>query len=662
MSTLRVSVESDHLEKLIKTPLVGLAELVWNALDADADLVEITTLSNDAGGPDGLRVTDNGQGMNHERAELDFKKLGGSWKTTVTATDLGRALHGKHGQGRWAAYGIGESVVWDSIAKKTASTEGELEQLRIAGRRSALNEFNLSESRPAAEGAKTGTTVTVHELTKRAEKDLLRTDAAEELTTTFALYLEQYPVKVIWDDTELDPSLLQLDRVDVPLDVEGVDDEIVLVIIEWNRSVPRALHLCDASGMSYTHIQPGIHAPGFQFTGYLTWDGFKEHHNDVMLGEMAAEPIPAILEAAKDAMRAYFKKRTGDRGTELIAAWKADETYPYKTEPTTPIEHAERDLFEIVAVASASAVEAAEPKSRALSLRLLREALETSPATLRNVLAEVLDLPADQLEELGTLLERTTLSSLIAAARTITDRLDFLAGLEEIVFDSELRTYVKERSQLHRIMAAETWVFREEYALTADDHTLTTALKAHVELLGREDLAPADLTAEVVDDEGSRMVVDLMLSKVIEQPDNRREHVVIELKRPTVHIGMDEFTQIQKYASAVAADARFEQTDTHWEFWIVGDSIKQPVLDMQIEGAPPGMIVKNAKFTLRAVTWASVIQDARHRLRFVQKSLDYQSSQERGMTYLQLTHEKYLPEAALPAEVSPGNIEAVVVE
>jgi len=60
---------------------------------------------------------------------------------------------------------------------------------------------------------------------------------------------------------------------------------------------------------------------------------------------------------------------------------------------------------------------------------------------------------------------------------------------EEIEFDKELKKHVKERSQLHRILANETWVFREEYALTADDTTLTTELKAHTALLGREDLA-----------------------------------------------------------------------------------------------------------------------------------------------------------------------------
>jgi len=229
-------------------------------------------------------------------------------------------------------------------------------------------------------------------------------------------------------------------------------------------------------------IPPGIRAPGFELTAYICWGGFRDVLSQLVLGEMAQEPLPSIIDAAKEELRT-----------------------------TAPV------------------VEPADRQSRALALRLLKEAIERSPGTVHRVLQEVLDLPADRLEELRELLERSTLSAVSSAAHEITDRLDFLVGLEEIVFDAELRDRVRERSQLHRILANETWIFREEYALTGDDVTLRVALRNHIHLLGRDDLAPADLSAGVLDEHGRRVVVDIMLSRVVEQRRNHREHIVIEL-------------------------------------------------------------------------------------------------------------------------------------
>lgn len=650
MPKLTVAVEQDHLERLVKSPLVGLAELVWNALDADATSVSINTEENDAGGLEAVVVIDNGSGITPERATLAFGHLGGSWKKASAATDGGRALHGRLGQGRWAAYGLGGLVQWDSTADGLTGRQ----RITIEGQRGALREFTVSNAVSCPDGS-VGTTVRVENLTTKASAALAKPGVLAELTATFALYVQQYPVRIEWCGQALDPASLQRRTTNWELSVLGVDGPVRLTIIEWNTSVERALHLCDENSLSLGQIPPGVHAPGFEFTAYLAWHGFRENYSQVLLGEMAEEPFPSVLEAAKEALRDHFRARAAERGTELVQAWKADHTYPYKGEPADEVERAARDLFEIVAVAAAPVVEDVGPMARAFSLRLLREAIETSPDTLHEVMKEVLTLSEDRREELRLLLQRTTLSAIISSARAITDRLDFLIGLEAIVFDTELRKHVKERSQLHRILATETWLFREEYALTADDETLTSALKAHINLLGRADLAPEEAAAEVLDEHGRRAVVDLMLSRVIEQQAGHREHIVIELKRPTVHVGLDQFAQIQKYATAVAKDARFANTDTRWEFWIVGDVIDESVQMMAKQNnREPGVVVDSDRFIVRVVTWASVIQEARHRLQFVRKSLNYSSRTAHGMDYLQRTHGRYLPpEAAAEQAIEP---------
>ncbi|MFD9946266.1 ATP-binding protein [Nonomuraea sp. NPDC059023] len=651
MEQLIVSVEQDHLERLVKSPIIGVAELVWNGLDADASTVAVELTTNTLGGIESVTITDDGTGITLHQVQKYFSHLGGSWKKLATQTDGGRLLHGRNGQGRWTAYGIGEQVQWMTVAD---DIQGQRNYIEITGRRSALREFQVGSPIPVTDSS-TGTRVLITNLTEAAQKTLLRDSTVDELTTVLALYLKQYPVKVLWQGNPLDPARLQSSLHQAELDVAGLTG-ITLTVIEWRQPVKRAMHLCDTSGTSLFQLPPGIQAPGFEFTAYITWKGFRDSIADLALAELGQEPLASIVDAAKDELKRHFKERADERGSILLKSWKDEHSYPFKDEPRTIIERAERNLFDLVAVAAAPAVETADTRYRKLSLRLLREALEKSPRSVHDVLREVLDLPPERLTELTQLIERTSLSAIITAARRITDRLDFLTGLEEIVFDRELKKHFLERSQLHRILAAETWVFREEYALTADDVTLKTALRDHIQLLGRDELTPAEVdAAEVLDEDGRKVVVDMMLSRVVEQRRNHREHIVIELKRPNVHVGMDQFSQIQNYATAVTMDSRFARIDCRWEFWIVGDMLKPAVEKMANQkGRDPGIVVEGESFVVRAVTWAEVIQDARHRLAFVRQALDYQSTNDTGIQYLQRAHSQHLPDLIVsPAVPAP---------
>jgi hypothetical protein len=63
--------------------------------------------------------------------------------------------------------------------------------------------------------------------------------------------------------------------------------------------------------------------------------------------------------------------------------------------------------------------------------------------------------------------------------------------------------------------------------------------------------------------------VDLMLTRALGAPAHWREHLVIELKRPTVTGGEEIVAQVKKSARALAADPRWTDTKTTWTFWAV---------------------------------------------------------------------------------------------
>lgn len=641
MTRVTVQVDLDHLERLIKSAQTGLAELVWNALDADATTVEITVETNDLGAVEAVLISDNGDGMSPEVVRKGFGALGGSWKAQAKVSQsLGRALHGSEGKGRFSAFALGDLVRWTSTAE---ADDGRVETV-VTGRRSDLATFDISD--PLATSGPPGTAVRIEGVYEKAAKGLAKQEKVlDDLAVALALYLESYPAQVSWRGTPVTPTDFQDQRVEYPLDVEGLTEQVSVVVIEWKRQVPRGMLLCDSDGMALHTIQPGIQAPGFDFTAYVRWDGFRRLGHDVLLAEVGHEQITPVVEAAQVRLRQHFKERASSKQRELLEQWKAEKSYPYKDdEPTGIVERARRDLFDVVALAASKAVQTSDAPARRFSLRLLREAVENSPTALNRILQEVLELPKDRLDELHRLLDHTPLTSIIGAAKTITDRLNFLTGLDQVLFDEDPKKQTLERRQLHRILAQETWLFGEEYALTGDDDRLTSVLVKHLALLG-EDVEIAN-GPPVVRDDGTVAIPDLVLSRQIKHHQNELEHLVVELKRPKVDIGREQLQQIEDYAFAVAKDERFMQPNVRWEFLVVGNNLTEYAQERaNATDRPKGLVHLGKGYRIWARTWAEIVGDAQHRLKFVQDSLEYQSSRERGLEYLRETHARYLPPA-----------------
>lgn len=409
--------------------------------------------------------------------------------------------------------------------------------------------------------------------------------------------------------------------------------------------------------MALVDLPTGIQAPGFDFTAYLRWEGFEDETR-VLTPELDAESGP-VIDLARDQLRQHFRDRREGELRQQVEQWKAENVYPYHEESLTETEEIARELFDVVAVTARDAVNAGEAPAKRLSLSLLRQAIEQDPGSLRRVLQEVLDLPEDKLRELDELLSQTTLASVISLSRSITSRLDFLKALEEMVLDPELKGKVLERKQLHRILANETWIFGEEYALAADDESLRTALKRHIEILGRDELAPETLAEPVEDPSGrTTAIVALMLARSVPLSAQRREHLVVELKRPSIDVGAKEAQQIKDYAIAVARDERFQKADVQWDFMVVSGSLAGTVIeDARQHQRPPGLIASYEDDHVRvwAKTWGEIIEDADHRLKFVQEHLGYDPSAQQAFRYLRERHAEFVPLAV--AEASPTGTE-----
>ena len=58
--------------------------------------------------------------------------------------------------------------------------------------------------------------------------------------------------------------------------------------------------------------------------------------------------MQAAYEEASEKIKTYFRQRSTETARSEIEQWKAEDVYPYRDEPKTPVERAERQVFEIV--------------------------------------------------------------------------------------------------------------------------------------------------------------------------------------------------------------------------------------------------------------------------------------------------------------------------
>jgi hypothetical protein len=657
MKQIHVKVRSDHLERQVSVakPILAVTELVWNALDADAKKVRVELGYNKMNGLQSITVIDNGHGLSYADAIPAFENLGGSWKSShAKSKGEGRLLHGKAGKGRFRAFFLGDQVTWKTFYED----KGSVQQLTIQGTRSKLGVFTLSEPVPAKR-ERTGTEVKISEI-QRNFPSLEGPNAVQEMSGQLALYLRKYPaVQVSYNGTVVDPSSVEDLVTDYPLGEIRLDNDRVIAdaqvtVIEWKTMAERSLLLCDADGFALAEIPSGVQAPGFNFTVYLRSNYIRElDQAGALIFEELDPNFRKLLDAARNAVKDHFRRRKAESAVNIVKEWKEQEIYPYEGEPRSLLEQAERQVFDVVALNVSEYLtdfDKTDARSKRFSLRLLRQAIEESPGAVQKIIQDVLDLPADKRDDLAALLKRTTLSALINASKVVADRLDFLRGLDILLFDPQSKEQLLERSQLHKILEDHTWIFGEEFALSVSDRSLKDVLKKHLHLLGRTE----EPVEAVLRDDGTVGIVDLMLSRSIPQSRaDEREHLIVELKRPKKVIDSGVYDQIESYAMAVAADERFRDTKTRWIFWAVSDDIAPNIrVRARQPNKPEGLVleVPDAHLTVWVKSWGQALESCRGRLEFFQRNLEYVADDESAIALLRKLYSKYLPSAISGAD------------
>jgi hypothetical protein len=621
----------------------AIAELIWNALDAEATEVDVAIERNEFGAPMTVTIRDNGHGMASDQVVDYFLTEGDSWKKgrRFSSTML-RPMHGQLGRGRLLAYAVADVVQWSTVAE----IEGQKRRTTIRGSRAEPAGFDIGESQETDDPAGTVAELTLMATQKAARigDEAFRGSLIELLGESLIAFAGTV---VRWDGSQLltDGHVLKREEIDLPLfalDVLRGHQQPSLVAVEWVNSKrgSKRIHLCNEAGAVVTTHKPDLVPSSTGWSAYLKWSGFADpqlmgiadlHHPEFTHRD--------LLDGAARSLNDYLTARLQAAKSDLVREWKLERVYPFTGEPADPIEVAERELFDIVAVIASDSIPKKGTDQKRLTLGLLKAALESEPGRLSRALQALVKLEPDDLDQLDRLLIRTPLGSVIRAATRVTDRLDFVNGLASLLYADETRRVFREVDQLHPMLVREPWMFGDEWDNCLSEHGLTRVVRAVAATQSPETVVAVE---PVTLENGQRGRVDILFHKAMPESERDR-HLVVELKRPG-KLTMQHFGQVTNYAVAITNHPEVARTNTVWDFWLVGTELDDSVAAQRSDDSNRKGFVKDyGRYRLWIIDWGELLDSIRRKYEAFRSALEVVPTTEDGLKYVRRVHAQYLP-------------------
>lgn len=647
MEDLRLQASDDHVARIAHEgdPLRAVVELIWNAIDAEADTVTVLLQRGGTEAIDEVHVVDDGHGIASSEVEATFGRIGGSWKKLALKTKNDkRTLHGQLGEGRLRALALGSRVTWSS---QSASVTGELEEVIISGSRSERDRFTW-EHRPAARDVRTtGTTFIAYNDGQLSLSALDAKDAVAKLRAHFApVLLDDRSLAITYDGSTISPTNEIAHDTTIEIRFGEGDAQTASVrVIEWRVGKHRALYFgSDTDHFPFETAGDSIDKQ-FTFSAYVTWSGLGHEELSLLgLHEMANGDVGELWKSVTRTVRDHFNERRRERRREQIQDWRENGIYPYVSEPKTEAEHAERAVFDVVSGTIANQISKSKYEAQ-LTLNLLKNALHQDPESLTAILHEIVSLSENDRDTLTKLLRETTLPAIIQSANLVANRNKFLGGLQHLLFDPSDSNEVGERDHLHKILEHQLWIFGESYHLMSSERSLTELLRNHLRLEG----LPTRNVETVRRWDGKTGRTDLHLAARTREHDQIR-HLLVELKAPGITIGRREVDQVEDYANAILSNSAFKSSSAKWDIILVVNDYDNVVRRrINEEHRSTGLVfepphesgIPDVRVFVRR--WSDIIDENKRRFEFITSTLEHDPSIAEGLNYVRQEYADLLP-------------------
>ena len=348
---------------------------------------------------------------------------------------------------------------------------------------------------------------------------------------------------------------------------------------------------------------------------------------NIDLDSLGDEEIRNLKEFIKDTVNDFFKANN-KRFEKFIAGLEKDSAYP--TSFDSPIAQSRELLFQKIAYIvedEYKLLDQKDEKIRGLFYSLIDKALANGH--VEEVFTKVVSLSDDNMQKFHQLLEQTELENVIAFSSAVAAKLEFIDLLYELTY-GDIAEVLLERSQLHKIIERELWLFGEAYNgcphLWSDKKIGNILEELRSKYL---DYAPSKEDENLITEvQGLDNITDLFFfnEKVLDNED--REIMVVELKSPRCAIGKKELQQIDEYAFTVENYPGLPKESTKYKFILVSSRLtsyaKSKMKSSREKYKVPFLYDRKAEKNIEVwvVEWAELIELNKRKLGYLSSKLE----------------------------------------
>jgi len=286
------------------------------------------------------------------------------------------------------------------------------------------------------------------------------------------------------------------------------------------------------------------------------------------LGE---EETKNLKEQIKITINDFFKARN-EKFKKFIVSLEQDKSYPYRDE--SPASKAQEIIFKKAAylIEEEHGLIKKNDKIRTFLYPLLDRSI--SNGDIEYIFKKILKLSNDGVEKFRSLLDKTEIEDVIHFANLVAVKLEFLNFIHELAY-GQISGFLRERSQLHKILENELWIFGESYNATPhlwSDKKIGNILK---ELRDKHfDYKPTEEDGNLIELDGNPDdITDLFFMNEKVNDSDEREIMVVELKAPKCSISEKELNQIDRYAFTIEEHAGLPSEKVKYKLLLISSKL-----------------------------------------------------------------------------------------
>jgi hypothetical protein len=636
-----VVITEEAIKKLFKVPaIISLSEAIWNAIDAKAKNIYINFKKNQLSAIQEIQITDDGEGIPFNKFEEYFLQYQKSWKRKAKGD-----LHGKNGEGRFKLLAISKNIEW----KTTFKTNNDKKEFSI--KISKNNPKHFEYSSPTITQENFGTQVVLTQLEDKA-KELNSNATFYNLIAIFALQLKKRnDLKIFLDNKELIPDTFIFDEASGVLEfkIENESFNINYTFIAWTKEFKfndnKHTYFFDEKESYITEKPSGIQGNFVKHSVFLKSNYFKTFDG---LNEELQNKVGKIRDLYKKELFNFLLQIRQKQTQEIYNDFTAKTYYPFKAKENVQSleENALREVYDLCAfklLEEDQKLLSSKEHSIKLLFKLLKKVVEKEEH-IGKIISEILELDETTSSKFVNLLDSTPLPSIITYLDEVIRKLTFLDVLEELVHDEKYKKKLKERSQLHKIIEKETWIFGNEFEnkVGTSDKGFSEVIRQHMKIndLSNKDIETiiADFNSDKKEDHLKRLIPDLYLWHDYTLHGNTEvKNLIVELKAPKVKIGRNEYRQIEDQRMALQQNTRYKVTSSNkWVFYVISSEIDKNIIEHELSGKNKDIAYdKDPNFIVYCKTWNELIQKAKLSLNKQKEDLQIQIKESKHEKLLQ---------------------------